>query len=185
MAETRLASRYAKSLIQLAIEQGTLEKVCKDMKALRDTCEDNKELVLLLKSPVITIAKKKSILNELFANSFSEISNKFIDIIVSKKREMHLLRIATEFLNQYNEHKNILRAVVISVSGIDDAIREKVTSLIKNEMNSEVELIEQIDADLIGGFVLRVGDKQIDASLKRKLKSLSRNFSDNPYVKDF
>jgi len=88
-------------------------------------------------------------------------------------------------VNQYKEKKKILTAVVTSASGLDEPTRKKVMELVKGGSASEVVLEEKIDRNIIGGFVLRVGDKQVDASIARKLNLLKRSFNENPFIKEF
>ncbi len=83
------------------------------------------------------------------------------------------------------KHKNILSAVITSAAGIDATTRAKVMELVKATTTGEVELTEKIDKDLIGGFVIKIGDNQVDASVSRTLNDLRKNFSENPFVKEF
>ena len=87
--------------------------------------------------------------------------------------------IAKAFLSQYKLHKNILTAVFTSASGIDQTIKNKVLELVKQTTQGEVELVEKIDKNLIGGFVLTIGDKQVDASVSRQLNDLRKTFTGN------
>ena len=93
--------------------------------------------------------------------------------------------IAIAFDEQYKKHKNILTAVITSANGIDATTRSKVIELVKATATGEVELIEKTNKDLIGGFVIKIGDKQYDSSVSRKLNDLRKNFSENPFVKEF
>lgn len=185
MKETRVATRYAKSLLDLALEQGVLEQVYADMLMIHNTCQQSGELSAFLKSPVIKTDKKKSVLTEIFSGKVSSITETFIILMASHKREAYLEPIAAEFIRQYKKHKRILTAVITTASGLDETLRRQVLGLVKKGAESEVELVEKIDKKLIGGFVLRVGDKQVDASIQRKLQDLRRGFSENPYVKEF
>ena len=185
MAGTRVANRYAKSLLTLAIEQGELEVAYSDMQTSAASCNGSKELSSFLKSPIIKADKKLSILKELFGKTLSKLSIEFINIITKKKREVHLEAIAEEFVKQYRKHKKILSAVITSARGIDDVVRAKVLEVVKSEKQSEVELVEKVDDSLIGGFVLTIGDKQVDASIARRLQRLEMSFSENPYIKDY
>ena len=149
------------------------------------TCRENRELHVLLKSPVVKTDKKQEILKEIFGSKIEKMTAEFIDIICTKRREMYIEEIAEEFTEQYKEYKNILTAIVTTAFGLDDELRKKVLDVVKKSYNSEVELVEKIDKDLIGGFIIRVGDKQDDTSIARKLRALHRAFNENPYVKDF
>ena len=181
----KLASRYAKSLLELSIERGILDKVYADMKLVGRTCRENHELRVVLKSPIIETSRKNSILKEIFGNNVNELSVQFMEIITRQNRELHLEEIATEFETQYKNHKKILTAIVTTTSGLDDELRSKVLELVRNGSDSTVEIIEKTDKSLIGGMIVRIGDKQEDLSISRKLKSLYRTFKENPYTKEF
>ncbi|HEX8515219.1 MAG TPA: ATP synthase F1 subunit delta [Bacteroidia bacterium] len=185
MEGTRAASRYAKSFLDLALEQGTLEKAHADMKFIAEVCKGNHEFLTFLKSPIIKTDKKQAVLKAIFSGKLDKVTDAYIQLITAKKREMYLAEIAEEFLNQYNQKKQILKAVVTTANGIDDTIRKQVMELVKGSTSSEVILEERINKDIIGGFIIRVGDKQVDASIARKLNNLKRGFNENPFVKEF
>lgn len=184
MVGTRVSNRYAKSLLQLAVEQGKLEAVKEDMKMIANACEESRELIVLMKSPVINPAKKQAILNEIFATKVDKLTMMFMDIMVAKKREMFIAEIAFAFAEQYRAHKNIIKAVVKTAHGVDGVLREKLLKIVHQQKTGEIELVEEVDQDLIGGFVLRVGDNQIDASVQSSLARLRRTFSENAYIKE-
>lgn len=185
MEGTRVASRYAKSFIDLSLEQGQLEQAYNDMTYVAEVCKGSHELVVFLKSPVIKTDAKQEVLKKLFGGKLSKISDGYIHLITAKKREKYLSEIAQEFISQYKTHKKILTAVITTANGIDDSIRKEVMALVKGSTNQDVVLEERINKDLIGGFVVRVGDKQVDASIARKLQNLKQNFNENPFVKEF
>jgi len=180
-----VATRYAKSLLDLAIEKGQLEAIYKDMLLVKSVCETNKDFVSFLESPVVKSDKKKAILAEVFKGKVSDMTMSFINIIAEKRREGYVDDIAIAFDEQYKKHKNILTAVITSANGIDATTRSKVIELVKATATGEVELIEKTNKDLIGGFVIKIGDKQYDSSVSRKLNDLRKNFSENPFVKEF
>lgn len=183
MEGTRAASRYAKSFIDLASEQGTLEKAYADMKYIAEVCKGNHEFISFLKSPIIKTDKKQAVLKAVFEGKLNKITEAYVHLITAKRREMYLAEIAEEFINQYNHKKQILKAVVTTANGIDDATRKQVLSMVKGASQSEVVLEEKINKDIIGGFIIRVGDKQIDASIARKLEDLKREFKEGAFVK--
>ena len=185
MEGTRAASRYAKAFIDLAIEQKSLEQAYTDMKYVADVCASTHEFVVFLKSPIIKTDKKQAVLKEIFNGKLSKVTDAYIQLITSKKREIYLAEIAHEFIEQYKEKNKILTAVVTTANGIDDSIRKKVMEIVKGVTTSDVVLQEVIDKDIIGGFIIRVGDKQVDASIARKLNNLKRSFNENPFVKEF
>lgn len=185
MQGTRVASRYAKSFIDLTIEQGVMEQAYADMKTILEVCKANPDFVIFLKSPVIKTDKKEEVLKQVFSGKLNKVTDAYIQLINSKKREMYLPEIAAEFINQYKENKKILTAVITTASGLDDIIRAQISQIVKGSGNNEVVLEEKINKDIIGGFIIRVGDKQMDASILRKLNNLRRNFAENPYIKEF
>jgi F-type H+-transporting ATPase subunit delta len=186
MADTRVASRYVKSLLGLAVEQGVLNEVHADMQLFDQVCRANRSFVLMLNSPIVRHEKKKDILVKLFSGKVNKLSMSIIDILTSKNRERLLPSIATEFHNAYNEYKGIGKASITSTIPLDGALKSEVEALVKKLSNkSQVELVEKVDKELIGGFILNVGDRQIDASIKNKLKALKIKFGENPFVKQF
>lgn len=184
MLNTRVAIRYAQSLIELSQERKVLDEVKEDMLYIIDTGKKHKDLALLLKSPIIKTDKKKAIFEEVFGGQVNTLTLEFIKFITERKREGHLITIAEEFLNQYRKIKNIKSATVVTAVPIDEELRRKVKALVKGTSQSEVELEEKTDKSIIGGFILKIGDKEIDESISGKLNKLKRSFSDNPYVKE-
>lgn len=185
MKGTRAATRFAKALKELALEQGSLEKVHDDMKLIHTVCKNNHEFAVLLKSPIIKTDKKQSILSAMFKGKISKLTELFIQLLTSKRRESYLDSIAEEFVKQYKEHKKILSAVVTTAFGLDEELRKKVLEVVKGGTHSEVELIEKTNDKLIGGFTLQVGDKRVDASIAKQIRKLSQSFSENPYIKEY
>jgi F-type H+-transporting ATPase subunit delta len=186
MASSRVASRYVKSLLDLAIERGQLEEVHRDMVLFDSVCRQNRNFVLMLMNPIIKHDKKREILNRLFSGKVSELTMAIFDIITRKNREPLLPEIARGFHRAYNKHKGIGNASVVTAVPLDNELRDtfnKIARSISGE--TQVELTERVDNDLIGGFVLTVGDQQVDASLRRKLKVLRTELSKNPYIKEF
>lgn len=176
---SRAASRYAKSLLSLSIDQKSLEEVNKDMKFVADTCKSSSELILLLKSPIVKTDKKLAILNAIFSNKIGKLVSSFIEIITKKKREAITLDIARAFNEQYNTHKNITSAKVSTAIALDKELKSKIMAIVKTASKGDVEIEEEVNKDLIGGFVIKIGDQQVDSSINSKLQKLKREFSTN------
>lgn len=172
-----VASRYAKALLDLAIEKGQLEAVYSDMLSVKDVCEHSREFINFLNSPIIKTDKKASTIKAVFEGKLNPITSGFLAIVTAKRRESVIPGMAHEFIEQYREHKNILTAVITSASGLDAATKQKALDLVKAQAKGEVELIEKIDANIIGGFVLKVGDKQLDRSVSRQLSNLKKELT--------
>jgi F-type H+-transporting ATPase subunit delta len=185
MKESRVSHRYAKSLLDLALEKGQLEQVSEDMRMVTETIRGNRDFSVLLKSPVIKTDKKQEILKAVFGGQIGVITTEFLDIITRKRREGELEGIAEAFASQYRKHKQILTAVITTASGLDEKLRAQVMEVVKQSAGGKaIELVEKTDKSLIGGFILRVGDKQVDASVMRQIRDLERNFSENPYISE-
>ena len=168
MSELIVAHRYAKSLLDFAIEKNVVDAVYTDMVGFKETCEGSKDLVLALKSPIIKHYTKLAILNKLF----NPVTYSIFVIITNKNRESILPAIAKQFINLYTEFKGIQKADITSASPLTEDQKKTVTKIVKDYTGKEVQLTEHIDESLIGGFILRVGDQQIDDSIRRKLNDL-------------
>lgn len=186
MSSIRVASRYAKSILELAIEKGVLEEVHQDMQLLLTLDESTPELGLMLNSPIVNSDKKLKILKALFPKGSSELTLPFFEIVSKKNRDNVLMEIAKEFHNQYNESKGIQLAIVTTTFPLDEKLRKEFVQIVKEISGlKDVELIEKINPDIIGGFILKVNDRQLDESLNSKLKALRLEFSHNLYEKKF
>ena len=185
MADLRVASRYVKSLLGLAVERGALEAVHEDMMLFSKICAENRSFLVMLRSPVIRHENKKAILEKVFSGKVNGLTMAIINILTRKNREPLLPAIANEFHNAYNEYKGIGKAFITTTIPMDKDLRDAVENIVKELSNKKhVELEEKVDRDLIGGFILNVGDRQIDASIKNKLKALSVKFNENYFVKE-
>ncbi len=172
-----VASRYAKSLLDLAVEKGQLEAVYADMLQVKSVCENSKEFVTFLRSPIINADKKVSTLTAVFEGKLNAITSGFLTIVANKRREAVIPQMAESFVEQYKTQKNILTAIVTSAKGLDETTKQQALALVKAQLNGEVELVEKIDPNIIGGFVLKIGDKQIDKSVARQLSNLKKQLT--------
>ncbi len=185
MASAKLSRRYAKSLLGLVTEQGKAEDSYKDMEFILAACKESKELNRVLKSPIINADKKLVILKEVFGGTISQITMAFLELLTKKGRESDVRDIADAYVSLYKESKGIETATVFSAARLTDESRKKVLELVKAGTDGEVELVEQVDPSLIGGFILRVKDKQVDTSISSKIREMKQDFSKNLYIKDF
>lgn len=186
MSEFRVASRYAKSLLDLAVEKDILEKVHEDMNQLLELEKSYPEFSTLIKSPIVNSEKKLTVLFALMGKSASELTTTFIKLVSQKGREAFLPAIAREFHKRYNTQKGIQLAEVTTTFPIDDELREEFVKIVKEVSGkSHVELVEKVNGKLIGGFILKVDDKQLDESINSKLRKLRLDFTENLYEKKF
>lgn len=178
----RIATRYAKSLLDLAIEQGKLEIVLQDVQSFVSAAQ-NRAFALLLKSPLVKSDKKEKVLDAIFKGKIDPLTNSFLHIIIRKGRESQLTDIAQEFINQYREIKNISIVNIVSAEPISDetlsSIRKK---LVDSKMTrGNIEFSTTVDKNLIGGFVISFEDKLYDASISHQLDQLRKQFSSKDY----
>lgn len=181
MSELRVASRYAKSLIDLSKEQQIIDKVKGDMDVFQQTVSQNISLRSLLKSPVVNNGDKITILSKVFGPSFQKLTIDFFSIVVRKNRSSVLETISESFMAQYNELNNIISATVKTAQPIDAAVTADVTHFIEKQSGKKVSLTASVDPSLIGGLVIQVGDNLYDASISGKLNKVKQNLL-NTYI---
>ncbi len=177
-----VASRYAKSLIDLAIETKQLEEVRKDMQLIKSVCQSNGDFVNLLESPIVKTDKKMAIFKTIFEGKISATTQSFLNIIAVKKREGYIDDMANAFDDLYKQQLNITAVKVESAVKLDDASKQQLLSLVKTKVTGEIELVEKVNPELIGGFIITINDTQIDQSIRTKLNQLRKNFSTNLYL---
>ena len=186
MSVVRIATRYAKSLIDLASEQGKLDPVYADMQYLQEVVK-NRDVYLLLKSPIIHADKKVKIVEALFSSKVDVLTMLYLRLLINKRREMYLPEIALAFDQQFKTLRKITSVTVttatpMSESLLDDLRKKLLASGVTSE-NLDIET--KIDPDIIGGFILEFDNKRYDASVEQKLKELKSQFSKNLYIKEF
>jgi F-type H+-transporting ATPase subunit delta len=178
MSVATVASRYAKSLIELAEERKVVETVYQDMLLFRDTAKASRGLMLALKSPVVRHEKKLGILNAIFKDRVDPVSYAIFEIITRKNRSSILDEVAEAFVVQYNAYKGIQKATITTTIPLNADLRDRFNKIVADATGKTVELEERVDEKLIGGYILRVGDRQIDASLKSRLNELKLELTD-------
>ncbi|MFN0216933.1 MAG: ATP synthase F1 subunit delta [Saprospiraceae bacterium] len=186
MSVTRIATRYAKSLIELAVEQGKLAQVSTDIQSLASSVA-NRDLKLMLKSPIISADKKNAALNAIFGKQMDSLTMAYLTLLVNKGREGYLPEIASEFVEQYKNLQKITTVKVISATPLSDGVLADLKSrLLKSGItNANLEMESSIDPELLGGFVLEFDNKRYDASIANKLLELKSEFKKNLYIKEY
>jgi F-type H+-transporting ATPase subunit delta len=183
MPNPRLAARYAKSLLDLAIEKGQLERVYADMLWLQSVCRSNRDFVNLLKSPVVPGDKKIKILQAVAGDKISSLATSFNTLLIEKNRENNLPEITAAFISQYKNYKNIHTVRLTTATAASDTVKTAIISQVRKTAGIEhIELEEKIDKNLIGGFVLQVGDRLVDASIAYDLKAIAKQFENNDFI---
>lgn len=183
MPNPRLASRYAKSLLDLAVEKQQLEKVYADMLYLQQLTSKSRDFLNLLRSPVIPSDKKQAVINAVAGKNISELTTAFTRLLVNKGRESELPEIITAFVNQYKQSKGIHTVQLTTAVPVSEEVKNQFINQVKKTSNMQnIELKTIVDPNIIGGFVLQAGDKLIDASVAYELKNVSRQFENNDFL---
>jgi F-type H+-transporting ATPase subunit delta len=177
MSELTVATRYAKSLIDLAVENKSLEETRKDMELFSQTLRANHELQAVLSNPIIAHNKKIKILEAVFGDKVSKVTDSFFRIMVNKSRSEILYPASKEFINQYNIIKHIVRAYVTSATPLSAENKKNVVAELEAATKGTIELHTKVDPNLIGGFVLTIGDLQVDTSISSSLNRLKQDFA--------
>jgi F-type H+-transporting ATPase subunit delta len=178
MKTSRAAIRYAKALMLEAIENNSLEKMFKDMQTVWKTFEENPDLRHLVESRVIKNSIKSSSLNLIF-KQLGSLTKNLINVLEDNNRINLFETISYKFIELYKEHKGIQSAIVTTAVPLNKEIEDQVLETISKLTNKKTTLINKVDKSLIGGFVLRLGDIEYNASFKNKLKNIKQEFNKN------
>ena len=186
MSVTRIATRYAKSLLQLAVEQNKLEAVYSDVQQLNAVVA-HRDLLMMLKSPIVNADKKIAVMDALFQQRVDGLTIAYIHLLINKGREVFLPEIVTEFIAQYKVMKHITTVKVTSAAPLSPEVLSTLEAKLKESSATfnNIEIETSIDPKLIGGFVVQFDDKRFDASVSNKLKELKSEFEKNFYIKQF
>jgi F-type H+-transporting ATPase subunit delta len=178
MKLSRAASRYAKAILSLAIDENKAAAVNEDMKSILVTVSKNKELRDFLSSPVVKADQKRAVLHNIFKDA-NDVTKKTFDLLVANKRTEIVLDVATSFIVLFEELNKREIATVTTAVEITADLEKKVLAKAKELAGKEVTLEKVIDPSILGGFVLRVGDREINASVQNKIGELKRTFASN------
>lgn len=183
MHNPRLAERYAKSLVALTREIGQFEQVNQDIRLLQHICAISHEFVLMLRSPIITGDKKYSIVSKVTDNNISQTTQTFIRLLCSKHREAALPEIILAFIDQYNEIKGIHKVKLTTAVEVSEQVKQNFIKKIEETGNiRHIELETFVKPSLIGGFLLEMDGKMVDASIQRDLNEVKKQFANNDYI---
>jgi len=182
MHNPRLATRYAKSIIDLSVEQNQLELVYNDMKFITRLCKSNPDFVAVLRSPIIKSEKKGKIVSAVVSKQIGKIADGFITLLIKKGRESNLPEIAAAFVDQYNKINGISKVKITTAAAISEEIKNVIIANVKAGGNSKIELETVINQSLIGGFVLEIEGNLVDASILRDLNDIKKQFLNNDYI---
>ncbi len=178
MNEGRAASRYAKATLDFAIEKKAADAVEKDMRAIASTIAENKELKSVLGSPIVKGEVKKNALNQIFKGSH-QITMGLLGVLTDNKRIDLLREVALKYIIQHEKLKGEDVAYVTTAVPLNATLEKKILSEVTKITGKKVTIENKVDESVLGGFVLRVGDLQYDASIANKLNNIKREFTNS------
>jgi F-type H+-transporting ATPase subunit delta len=183
MSNTRLATRYAKSLLDLAIERNELDQAFADMKWLQSLCKSNRDFVNMLRSPVIKSDAKGKIIIAVAQNNIGKLVDTFIHLLVNKGREGALPEISNAFVQQYKTYKEIYSIKLTTASPVSEETKNMLVELLRSLTKMKnIELETVVKEEIIGGFILQTSERLADASVAYDLKEISRQFENNDFI---
>ncbi len=173
MKSTKAAGRYAKALLELALDQQKIEVIESNMQQILTVANEAHDFQVFLSSPLIKVDKKLEVIKSIFSN-FDDLSISFLEMVAVKRREAMITEIAAAFLSQLKDHRGIVSVTIISAKTLDAQTKAEITAKISASVNGTLEITENVDESLIGGFIVRMGDHQIDASVSNQLNRLKQ-----------
>jgi len=171
---SQIGVRYAKSVFEIAVERNEVEQVYENVKSLAAICSQSEEFNKFLHSPVLKPSEKSAVFSGLFGREYTQTMMSMFDLLLHNKRESFLSDILRNFSDLYRKRLNIKSATITSAQTLDNDIKTQIETMLQQSLNSEVEFTEKVNEKLIGGFILRVDDKQVDASIAAKLENIKR-----------
>ena len=173
MNESKISVRYSRALFESAVEKNILDKVNEDMLFLSEICRIP-EMKELLHSPIIVPSKKAEILHKMLGDNVEKITFSLLELIVKNGREIYIPAIARVFIHETMKFKGITKSILTTAVKVDPKVKKQITDMISEIFKTKVEFEENVDTDIIGGFILRVDDNYIDASIRNKLRKISK-----------
>lgn len=171
MAES-LNSVYAQAMFELCCEQNCCKEAFEEISLTAQIFDENDELVKLLKSPLIDISDKKSVLADIFGGRLSDVVFDFLCLITEKGRAGYFCGISQAFKELYYEKNNILEVQVITAQTLSERLRDKLKVKLEQIMKKNIIICESVDSSLIGGIILRYNNSEIDSSVRGRLDRL-------------
>lgn len=174
MDHSAINVRYAKAFFSLAKEKNLLDTLKPDIELVNNVCINSADFILLLESPIVKTSKKTELITTIFEGKINTLSLNFLQLITENKREVNIPGICRNFLDLCRKDQNIKSAVLTTASEVNEKTLARIQQLLSKELDASVELSAQINPEIIGGLVLRIDDKQYDASIATQLKKIKQ-----------
>ena len=176
MNDSKISVRYSRALFQTALEKKLLDKVSSDMIFISELCKMD-EIKEVLHSPIIKPSKKTAIFHGLLEKNIQNITLSLVDLLIKNNREAFLPAVARVFRDETLRYNGITETHLTTAVPVNDKIRNQISAMITSVFKTGVELKESVDEEIIGGFVLRVNDNYIDASIRNKLIKIKKGLA--------
>ncbi|TYO96563.1 ATP synthase F1 subunit delta [Desulfallas thermosapovorans] len=172
MLKGAVAGRYAEALYEIALKEKLVDQLEAELKSVVEVIEGSEQLKKVLFHPRITAAEKKEVLNGLFKDHISGIAMDFLGLVVDRQREVYIADITAYFTGLANKARNISDVQVTSAVELTKEEKKKLAAVLAKSTGKKVKLSYNVDKELLGGLVVRVGDKVIDGSVRTRLQTL-------------
>jgi len=176
MQRTTASIRYAKALFKLALERNASRDVLMDLMYVFRVLKTEQQLARVLSNPTVPKQTKKRVLKKIFKKHINNITMNFIDFVISKGRELFLSDIISRYKDLHNEHNNISVIEIISAEEIETHLKDRIKEKVGSKQGGGVQIKEKLDKNLLGGIIIKRGDLQYDASVRKKLNNAKRAF---------
>jgi F-type H+-transporting ATPase subunit delta len=176
MNESKISVRYSRAVFEAALDKKIIDSIYSDMVFISEICR-TKEMKEFLANPVIVPSKKEMIFHNMFGKQLNALTMSLIDLLVKNGRESYMPDIARAFMHETRKHKGITEAVLTTAVKVDAPVKKQVEDLVQRTFNTGVELKEVVNPEIVGGFMLRVDDNFIDASVRSKLRKIKKELT--------
>ena len=176
MNDSKISVRYSRALFQLATDKNLIDKVSEDMLFISEVCKIS-EVKEVLNSPIIVPSKKTAIFHSFLEKNTEKITLSLVDLLIKNGRESYLPAVARVFRDETLKYKGITETYLTTAVPVNDKSRKEISEMIASIFKTKVELKETIDKDIIGGFILKINDNFIDASVRSKLRKIRKELS--------
>jgi len=172
-----VAKTYSEALFEVALEEEKVDLFLEEFEFIANTLNMYPDFFTLLKSPQIHVSEKKEIITEVFEDKLSLEMMNFLKIILDKNRSYYLPQIKDEYQKLVNNHKGIIEAIAITAIPLNDDDKLKLKEKLEGITGKNIKISNKIDSSLLGGVLVRIGDKVIDGTIKGRLDELKDSLS--------
>jgi len=171
---SKISVRYAKALFQVAEEKGLLDEVSADLELLFNASAEVNDFYDFLHNPILPLQRKKEVMHKIFGDKLNPLTLNFLDLIIKNNRLSYIEGIARQFKDRYKKYKGIIEAVITTVQPLGQKLKDEIIKLIGTRFNQKIILEEKLNPAILGGFVLKIEDEQMDASVSTQLNYIKK-----------